>query len=54
LSYRDIEKMMAERGIVVSYESIREQASKKFFRKLLKGMGYVPRGMVSDKWRSYA
>jgi putative transposase len=115
LSYRDVEEMMAERGIVVSYESIREwclkfgaiyskrirsrrgrlgdrwhldemlirvngrlqylwravdhegevldilvqprrdkRAARKFFRKLLKGMGYVPRVIVTDKLRSYA
>jgi putative transposase len=28
-------------------------ATKKFFRKLLKGLTYVPRLMVTDKLRSY-
>src|ERR1700674_3136267 len=115
LSYRDVEEMMAERGVVVSYETIREcfqrfgqsyatrlrarrgrlgdrwhldevflringrlqylwravdqdgevldilvqsrrnkRAAKKFFRKLLKGLQYVPRVIVTDKLRSYA
>ena len=113
-SYRDVEEMMAERGVVVSYETIREwcqkfgqayakrlrirrgrlgdrwhldevflringrlqylwravdqdgevldilvqprrsrQAAKKFFRKLLKGLRYVPRVIITDKLKSY-
>ena len=31
-----------------------KQAAKKFFRKLLKGLQYVPRAIVTDKLRSYA
>src|ERR1700694_420277 len=115
LSFRDVEEMMAERGVVVSYETIREwcqkfgqsyakrlrarrghlgdrwhldevflkiqgklqylwravdqdgevldilvqsrrnkRAAKKFFRKLLKGLQYVPRAIITDKLRSYA
>src|SRR5580704_15308544 len=115
LSYRDVEEMMAERGVVVTYETIRDwsqkfggtyakrlrsrssrpgdrwhldevylsingklqylwravdqdgdvldilvqprrnkKAAKKFFRKLLKGLQYVPRAIVTDKLRSYA
>jgi putative transposase len=115
LSFRDVEEMMAERGVVVSYETIREwcqkfgqsyakrlrarrghlgdrwhldevflkiqgklqylwravdqdgdvldilvqsrrnkRAAKKFFRKLLKGLRYVPRAIITDKLRSYA
>src|SRR5713226_78697 len=114
LSYRDVEEMMAERGIVVTYETIRDwsqkfggtyakrlrsrtprpgdrwhldevylsingrlqylwravdqdgevldilvqprrsrQAAKKFFRKLLKGLQYIPRAIITDKLRSY-
>ena len=114
LSYRDVEEMMAERGVTISYESIREwclkfggmytkrirfcrgrlgdrwhldevflringklqylwravdqdgevldilvqprrnkKAAKKFFRRLLKGMRYVPRRIITDKLRSY-
>jgi putative transposase len=29
-------------------------AAKKFFRKLLKGLTYVPRVIVTDKLKSYA
>jgi len=115
LSLRDVEEMMAERGVVVSYESVREwclkfgaayakrirahgprpgdrwhldevflkiqgklqylwravdqdgdvldilvqsrrnkRAAKKFFRKLLKVLQYMPRVIVTDKLRSYA
>src|SRR6202163_38596 len=115
LSYRDVEEMMAERGVVVTYETIRDwsqkgggtyakrlrsrtprrgdrwhldevslsingklhylwravdqdgevldilvqprrnkKAAKKFFRKLLKSLQYVPPSIVTDKLRSYA
>jgi putative transposase len=115
LSYRDVEEMMAQRGVVVTYETVREwcqkfgqsyakrirshgprpgdrwhldevflmingrlqylwravdqdgevldvlvqsrrnkQAAKRFFRKLLKGLQYVPRILITDKLRSYA
>ena len=115
LSYRDVEEMMAERGIVVTYETIRDwsqkfggtyakrlrsrtprpgdrwhldevylsingklqylwravdqdgevldilvqplrnaQAAKKFFRKLLQRLQYIPRAIITDKLRSYA
>jgi putative transposase len=115
LSLRDIEDLLAERGIEVSYESIRQwcarfgpeyarkikksrgnlgdtwyldevfikiggelhylwravdqdgdcldilvqkrrnkKAVKRFFRKLLKGQGTIPRLMVTDKLKSYA
>lgn len=115
LSYRDVEEMMAYRGVAVSYESIRDwslkfgglyakrlksrakragdcwhldevyltingkrqylwravdqdgevldilvqprrnkQAAKKFFRKLLKGLQYAPRVIITDKLGSYA
>ena len=30
------------------------KAAKRFFRKLLKGLQYVPRVIVTDKLRSYA
>jgi putative transposase len=114
LSLRDVELILAARGIVVSYESIREwglrfgqlfsnelkrrrprpgdkwhldevfvrirgklhylwravdqhghvldilvqsrrsaKAAKRFFRKLLRGLQYVPRVIVTDKLRSY-
>src|ERR1700686_1848682 len=115
LSYRDVEELMAERGVAVTYETIRDwsqkfggtyakrlrsrarrpgdrwhldevylsingklqylwravdqdgevldilvqprrnkQAAKKFFRKLLKGLQYIPRAIITDKLRSYA
>ena len=114
LSLRDVETILAQRGIVVSYESIRAwglrfgrafanalkrrrprpgdkwhldevflriggkqhymwravdqhgtvldilvqsrrsaKAAKRFFKKLLKGLQYVPRVVVTDKLRSY-
>src|SRR5438132_5465181 len=115
LSYRDVEEIMAERGVVVTYETIRDwsqkfgatyagrlrrrtprpgdrwhldevylsingklqylwravdqdgevldilvqarrnrRAAKKFFRKLLRRLQYVPRAIISDKLGSYA
>src|ERR1700674_4147542 len=115
LSYRDVEELMAERGVAVTYETIRDwsqkfggtyakrlrsrarrpgdrwhldevylsingklqylwravdqdgevldilvqprrnkQAAKKFFRKLLKGLQYIPRAIITDKLGSYA
>jgi putative transposase len=115
LSFRDVEELMAERGVAVTYESIREWcvkfgqsyakrmrsrsprpgdrwhldeifltiadkrqylwravdqdgevldilvqprrnkgAAKKFFRKLLKGLQYIPRAIVTDRLASYA
>jgi putative transposase len=115
LSYRDVEEIMAEHGVVLTYETIRQwclkfsqqyanelkkrrpkpgntwhldevflkingkqhylwqavdqhgnvldilvqnrrnkKAAKKFFRKLLKGLQYVPRVIITDKLKSYA
>jgi len=114
LSFRDVEEMLAMRGVALSYETVREwclkfgqtyanhlrrraprpgdkwhldevflkingrlhylwravdqdgdvldilvqskrdkKAAKKFFRKLLKGLRYVPRVLITDKLRSY-
>jgi putative transposase len=114
LSFRDVEEMLAMRGVSLSYETVREwclkfgqtyandlrrrsprpgdrwyldevflkingrihylwravdqdgdvldilvqskrdkRAAKKFFRKLLKGLRYVPRVIITDKLRSY-
>jgi putative transposase len=114
LSYRDVQELLFERGIIVSHEAIRtwcrrsgqdyanqlrrrrprpgdkwhldevfltihgkrhylwravdqddnvldirvqrrrnKQAAKKFFRKLLKGLQYVPRVVITDKLKSY-
>ena len=115
LSYRDVEEIMAERGVAVTYETIRDwsqkfggtyakrlwsrsqrpgdrwhldevytsingklqnlwravdqdgevldilvqprrnrQAAKKFFRRLLRRLQYVPRAIITDKLGSYA
>jgi len=115
LSFRDIEELMASRGVIVTYETIRQwtlrfdrhyaaelrcrqprrgdkwhlyevvltikgehhylwravdqdghtldvlvqsqrnrQAAKRFFRKLLKGLRYPPRVLITDKLKSYA
>lgn len=115
LSFRDVEEMLAMRGVSLTYETVREwclkfgqayaiglrrrsprpgdrwhldevflkingrlhylwravdqdgdvldilvqrhrdkKAAKKFFRKLLKGLRYVPRVIVTDKLRSYS
>jgi putative transposase len=114
LSYRDVEELMAERGVILTYEAVRywcrkfgqayanqlrrrrprpgdkwhldevfltirgechylwravdqdghvldilvqrrrdKHAAKRFFRKLLKGLTYVPRVIITDKLRSY-
>jgi putative transposase len=114
LSFRDVEEILAYRGVIVSYETVRQwtrkfgqefantlrrrqpkrgdkwhldevvltingthhylwravdqegytldilvqsrrdrQAAKRFFRKLLKGLRYVPRVLVTDKLKSY-
>jgi putative transposase len=114
LSFRDVEEMMASRGVSLTYETVREwclkfgqtyanglrrrsprpgdqwhfdevflkingrlhylwravdqdgdvldilvqsrrdkKAAKKFFRKLLKGLRYVPRVIITDKLKSY-
>jgi putative transposase len=114
LSFRDVEELLAQRGIVVTYETVRQwclkfgqtyanelrrrrprcgdkwhldemvltiggkkqylwravdqdgnvldilvqsrrhkKAAKRFFRKLLKGLKYVPRVIITDKLKSY-
>jgi putative transposase len=114
LSYRDVEELMAERGVILTYEAVRywcrkfgqayanqlrrrrpqpgdkwhldevfltihgerhylwravdqdghvldilvqrrrdKHAAKKFFRKLLKGLTYVPRVIITDQLKSY-
>ncbi len=114
LSFREVEELLAERGVIVSYEAVRQwclkfgqtfakklrhrrgqqgdtwyldemfikmsgaryylwravdqdgeildilvqkhrdtHAAKRFFRKLLKGLRYVPNRLVTDKLRSY-
>ena len=114
LSYRDVEELLAERGVIVTYETVRQwcrkfgqqyantlrrhrprpgdkwhldevfvqingvlhylwravdqdgnildilvqsrrnkQAARKFFRRLLKDLAYVPRVIITDKFASY-
>jgi putative transposase len=114
LSFRDVEELLAQRGVIVTYETVRQwclkfgqtyanelrrrrprcgdkwhmdevvlticsqkhylwravdqdgnvldilvqsrrnkKATKRFFRKLLKGLQYVPRVIITDKLRSY-
>ena len=50
LSFRDVEDLLAERGIVVSDETVRRL---KLMRKLLKKYGFVPGRLVTDDLRSY-
>jgi transposase-like protein len=40
--------------IMVQSRRDKKKAAKKFFRKLLKGLRYVPRVIVTDKLRSYS
>ena len=115
LSYRDVEELLAERGVILTHETVRQwcqkfgqtyantlrrrrphpgdkwhldemfisingatqylwravdqdgnvldilvqsrrnkQAAKKFFRKLLRGLRYVPRVLITDKLASYS
>jgi putative transposase len=49
LSFREVEELMLERGVVVSYETVRlvqnrrdTAAARRFFRRLLKNTGAVP------------
>src|SRR5713101_6317387 len=60
LNYRDVEDILAERGIDVSYEIVRRWALKfgaiiarKLRRKLLKKQGVTPATIVTDKLGSY-
>ncbi len=60
LSHRDIEDLLAERGITVSREAIRlwcikfgAKYANRFFKRLLRSHGGEPRKVVTDKLRSY-
>ena len=48
LSFRDVEDMMAERGVVVSYETIREWCQK--FRQSYAKRLRARRGRLGDRW----
>ena len=64
LSLREVELILAARGVVVSCETIREwslrfgqtfaMTLKRMLRKLLKRQGIAPRVLVTDKLASYA
>jgi putative transposase len=56
LSHRDIDDLLAERGIIVSYETIRLWCIKfgaTYTKRLLRSHGGEPRKIVTDKLRSY-
>jgi transposase-like protein len=54
LSHRDIEDLLAERGVIVSREARRDgAAAKRFFKRLLRNHECEPRKIVTDKLRSY-
>jgi putative transposase len=62
LSFREVEELLAERGIIVTYETVRQwcqkfgrnqRAAERFFRRLLKGQGGEPHWLITDKLRSY-
>ena len=56
LSYRDVEELLAERGLDVSYETVRRWVLKfgpLIARKLLKKQGFAPKLLVTDKLGSY-
>jgi len=63
LSLRDVEDLLAKRGIDVSFQTVSEwtvkfgrnkKAAIRLMRKLLKNQGLTPRVMVTDKLRSYS
>ena len=66
MSFRDVEDLLAERGLDISYESIRywvlevlvqsrqnKKAALKLIRKLLKKQGFLPSAFVTDRLPSY-
>ncbi len=68
MSYRDVEELLAERGIDVSYVTVRRWVLKfgaeyalrikkrvalKLLRKLLQNQGILPTKIVADKLKSY-
>ena len=53
LSFRDVEELLAKRGILVQrYRNAR--SAKRFFRRLLKGQGSTPWKLVTAKLKSYS
>jgi putative transposase len=62
ISHRDVEDLLAERGINVSYGEVVDvhlqarrdgAAAKRFFKRLIRSSGGEPRKIVTDKLRSY-
>ncbi|MFJ6687056.1 transposase [Streptomyces werraensis] len=59
LSFREVEELMLQRGVIVSHETVRRwcgkfgQAYADGLRRLVKKTQAVPRVMVTDKLRSY-
>jgi transposase-like protein len=56
LSLRDVELILAERGVCVTHESIRGWCRKfgvEFAKRRLRGLQYKPRRLVTDGLRSY-
>ena len=55
LSFRDVEELLAERGIDVSNETVRRWFLKfgKLLRKLLKKQGFAPTRITTDELKSY-
>ena len=51
LSLPDVELILAERGVVQPRRDT--NAAKRFVKRLLKVLQYVPRVLVTDKLRSY-
>jgi len=44
----------SEKGVGVAGGQRDKKAAKTFFRNLLKGLGYVPRVIITDKLKSYS
>ena len=63
LSFRDVEDLLAERGVIVLYETVRQwcgkfgpdyaRAARRFFRRLLNSQRQEPVRLVTDKLGSY-
>ncbi|MEW1778714.1 DDE-type integrase/transposase/recombinase [Streptomyces sp. NPDC086777] len=62
LSFREVEELMLQPGVIVSYETVRRWCAKfgqayanglRFFRRLMKKTQAVPRVIITDKLRSY-
>jgi putative transposase len=55
LSYRDVEELLAERGLDVSYETVRRWVISSGQLSLATSVGFVPgqaRSGTSTRWRS--